>query len=197
MKKIIVILLVLFTMQIANVNAQTLTANDVSIKVSGNSQWPGTLKIGLNDAEDCTAVAFRISFPANIGGSDISMSMDMTHSLYTYGDKYMFLTDDNTAFANIMKLMGQSISASFDASGIYIGQITDIELVTKDFKLITLPDVSFTITVDNDTNAIDVTSPDSNGDEQIYSVSGIIQDELMEGVNIIRKADGTTMKVLK
>ena len=197
MKKIIVVFLILFTLQTTNVNAQTLRANDVSVKISGTSQWLGTLNIGLIDAEDCTAVAFRISFPNEIGNSDIGTPIDMTHSLYSYENKYMFLNDDNQTLAKSMELMSLSISATSDASGVYLGRVTDIELVTKDFQLITLPDVSFTVSVDNETDAVTGISSDSDDEEQIYSVSGIRQNQLQNGVNIIYNSDGTIKKVLK
>lgn len=157
----------------------------------------GLLNIDLQDVEDCTAVAFQVSLPSSIGVRDIGMPIGMVHSLYNYGDKYMFLSDDNVAFQSNVDLMDLSMTANLDASGIYVGRITGVELVTKDFQLVTLPDVSFTVTVDNDTDAINGMPSDSLGDEQIYSVHGIRQNTLQQGVNIVRRADGSTIKVLK
>ena len=191
------ILLALFTCLAFNANAQTITASDVYIKISGNAQRMGLLNIDLQDAEDCTAVAFQVSLPSSIGVLDIGMPIGMVHSLYNYGDKYMFLSDDNVAFQSNVDLMDLTMTANLDASGIYVGRITGIELVTKDFQLVTLPDVSFTVTVDNDTDAINGMSSDSLGDEQIYSVHGIRQNTLQQGVNIVRRADGSTIKLLK
>ena len=191
------ILLALFTCLAFNTNAQTITASDVYIKISGNAQRMGLLNIDLQDAEDCTAVAFQVSLPSSIGVRDIGMPIGMVHSLYNYGDKYMFLSDDNVAFQSNVDLMDLSMTANLDASGIYVGRITGVELVTKDFQLVTLPDVSFTVTVDNDTDAINGMSSDSLGDEQIYSVHGIRQNTLQQGVNIVRRADGSTIKLLK
>ena len=191
------ILLALFTCLAFNANAQTITASDVYIKISGNAQRMGLLNIDLQDVEDCTAVAFQVSLPSSIGVRDIGMPIGMVHSLYNYGDKYMFLSDDNAAFQSNVDLMDLSMTANLDASGIYVGRITGVELVTKDFQLVTLPDVSFTVTVDNDTDAINGMSSDSLGDEQIYSVHGIRQNTLQQGVNIVRRADGSTIKLLK
>lgn len=197
MKKKGFILLALFTCLDFNANAQIITASDVYIKISGNAQRMGLLNIDLQDAEDCTAAAFQVSLPSSIGVRDIGMPIGMVHSLYNYGDKYMFLSDDNVAFQSNVDLMDLSMTANLDASGIYVGRITGVELVTKDFQLVTLPDVSFTVTVDNDTDAINGMSSDSLGDEQIYSVHGIRQNTLQQGVNIVRRADGSTIKLLK
>ena len=41
-----------------------------------------------------------------------------------------------------------------------------------------------------------VTTPD-NGEEAIYDLSGRRLNEMQKGINIVRKADGTTVKVLK
>lgn len=198
MKKVLCIALCIFALISHNVNAQTLSANDVYIRIDGNSQYLGRLGIKLKDAQDCVAIGFRISFPEEINsGGSMSTPIGFKHDIYDHNDKFLFVSDDNDTFESDIELLDLSPQAvSFDAFGTYECLISDIELATKDFQLIQLPDVSFTVLIDNQ-NSIGVIDEELNGDEQIYSVSGIIQDELMEGVNIIRKADGTTMKVLK
>ena len=47
----------------------------------------------------------------------------------------------------------------------------------------------------DESDAITSVIAKTNGEEQIYSVSGIKQSQLQNGVNIIRKADGKTIKV--
>ena len=48
------------------------------------------------------------------------------------------------------------------------------------------------------TTGIDkVTTTTDNGVESIYDLSGRKLNEMQKGINIVRKADGTTVKVLK
>lgn len=49
----------------------------------------------------------------------------------------------------------------------------------------------------DESDAITSVIAKTNGEEQIYSVSGIKQGQLQNGVNIIRKADGKTVKIFR
>lgn len=64
---------------------------------------------------------------------------------------------------------------------------------------IDIPDVSVTVLFgENYTSGIsEVTTGTENGVEAIYDLSGRKLNEMQKGINIVRKADGTTVKVLK
>lgn len=196
MKKIISIALTLLALVSTNAEAQTLSANNATITINGTTQGMGYLRLDIKDAENCTAVGFRLSFPSELYGKDISIPIDLKHEYLEYRNKYLFCSDDNETFVNSVRLMTLSVCSDFTASGVYNCRITDIEFATKDFKLITQPDVQFTVTVNNP-NAIDGIYVNPDGGEQIYSVSGIKQSQLQKGVNIIRKADGKTVKIFR
>lgn len=149
MKHTIFLVLVLFAMISNGTKAQTLSVNDAKITIVGDSQSSGHIGIDLTEAGNCTALAFKMVFPSDIYGADIVESDGLSHELYVYEDKYMFISDDNLKFKESMELMAMSIKSSFDADGSYSCRITDIELATTDFQLITLPDVLFTVNVDN------------------------------------------------
>lgn len=194
MKNIIYITIALLGLFAGNANAQSLSANDVKVYIGDTYMQLGNLFIKLHDADDCIAVGFRLKLPSTINtGGDIT-TMGLEHDIDTFNYKYLIASDENKTFEGISELLILGIMASYDTWGDHICRITDIEFATKDHKLITQPDVTFKVTVTNPNNINGVTV---DGEDDIYSVSGIKQNALKKGVNVVRKADGTTVKVFK
>lgn len=77
------------------------------------------------------------------------------------------------------------------------GDMTDNSLNVK----IDLPDAAVTVlfgsTITTGINNVTTTTPNASGVDEIYDLSGRKLNELQKGINIVRKADGTTVKVLK
>lgn len=202
MKKIIFIALALLALVSTNAKAQYISANNTTIKIEGDSQTGGKILFDLHDAADCVALGFRIQLPAEIyeyqGVLIESPIYLIDHDTYNYGKRYLIVSDDNDTFNDATTFKHLSLQANSNASGSYTGRIADIEFATKDLKLITTPDVLFTVTVENQNDIITgIDSQVGTQDETIYSVSGIKQNSLKKGVNIIRRADGTTVKQFK
>lgn len=194
MKKIIFFTITVLVFFASSTNAQSLTANDTSVTIDGNSQATGNLRIGLETSESCIAVGFRLNLPPEIMSGSISKSADTKYKIDRYDENYLVFSDQNYLLEEITSLLGISIHSSFDASGVYNCRITDIEFATKDFTLVTQPDVLFTVMVNN-TNSINAVTFD--GEEEIFSVAGIKQNILKKGANVVRRADGTAVKVFK
>lgn len=77
------------------------------------------------------------------------------------------------------------------------GKMTDKELYTV--ITISLGEMNISVTFGKDiTSGINnITTTTDNGVEAIYDLSGKKLNEMQKGINIVRKADGTTVKVLK
>lgn len=77
------------------------------------------------------------------------------------------------------------------------GEMTDDKLNVK----IDLPDAEVSVLFGSDyiTSGIDNVTviPNASGVDEIYDLSGRKLNEMQKGINIVRKADGTTVKVLK
>lgn len=199
MKKIIFIAFALIALASTDANAQYLSVNNTTVKIDGNSHTSGKLLLNIHDADDCVALGFRLVFPEEIYEEYVFGSpIFFEHDMYHYDSKFLIVSDENNTLDGVTTIFDKRLLAANTASGPYTGRIADIEFATKDLKLITTPDVLFTVTVENQNDIITgIDSQVGTQDETIYSVSGIKQNSLKKGVNIIRRADGTTVKQFK
>lgn len=87
------------------------------------------------------------------------------------------------------------------------GQSVPVEMTAKmtDDKLYAVIDIDMVIMQVHVVFGSDITSgidnvtvtPNESGVDEIYDLSGRKLNEMQKGINIVRKADGTTVKVLK
>lgn len=68
--------------------------------------------------------------------------------------------------------------------------VIDIDMVIMQVHVVFGSDI--TSGIDNVT-----VTPNASGVDEIYDLSGRKLNEMQKGINIVRKADGTTVKVLK
>ena len=68
--------------------------------------------------------------------------------------------------------------------------VIDIDMVIMQVHVVFGSDI--TSGIDNVT-----VTPNESGVDEIYDLSGRKLNEMQKGINIVRKADGTTVKVLK
>lgn len=196
MKKILFIAFALLAVFQTRVTAQTISANDVQHQIVGNNVFGYNVTLSVKGAQNCSALGFRIDAPFDVCSENKLNGFTTlgTHKIQENDKKFLVYSQDNKALSSVFSII-TTMRPTINASGEYLCRITDIEYATNDFKLISMPDVYFKVNVNN-TNGIEGVPADQD-DEQIYSVSGIKQSRLQNGVNIIRKADGKTVKVFK
>ena len=180
----------------------------------------GTIKVP--EANDITAKAILVTISTNalpgVGSSDAAnpdeMYVDDIELVYNAGlsklayngteisleeGKYEYNVEDLAA----KEVTADQIEAVSDGRGAYVatdvtkapnGYKANIIVNSNDFKTTN----TYTLYINTVSTGInEVETAEDNAAEAIYTIGGQRVNELQKGVNIVRKADGTTVKVLK
>lgn len=174
------------TVSAANVTVD-YGANDISIPVK------------IENASECTTLGFSVVLPDEIEyvSSELANMYMATHSVFDGGKKrFLVSSDDNSVLNHDGDILYISIRSSVNKDAVKEARLTGIQLATKDYRLVELPDVVFTVTTKSDPNSIESVELDEDGITGIYTISGVQVPQMREGINIIRRADGKVIKVL-
>lgn len=125
----------------------------------------------------------------DVAGEDANGTIKLTAN-----EQAVEITDGDAA--GVDWSLGQQL-AQENLKATISGDMTDNSLNVK----IDLPNAAVTVlfgsTITTGINNVTTTTPNASGVDEIYDLSGRKLNELQKGINIVRKADGTTVKVLK
>lgn len=124
----------------------------------------------------------------DVAGEDANGTIKLTAN-----EQAVEITDGDAA--GVDWSFGQQL-AQADLKATISGDMTDNSLNVK----IDLPDAAVTVLfgskITTGINNVVTTTPNASGVDEIYDLSGRKLNSLQKGINIVRKADGTTVKVL-
>ena len=210
----------------ADASTSNIVAKAQNAKIeSNNAEWQKVVipfDYDTYAANDITAKAILVTISTNalpgVGSSDAAnpdeMYVDDIELVYNAGlsklayngteisleeGKYEYNVEDLAA----KEVTADQIEAVSDGRGAYVatdvtkapnGYKANIIVNSNDFKTTN----TYTLYINIVSTGInEVETAEDNAAEAIYTIGGQRVNELQKGVNIVRKADGTTVKVLK
>ena len=167
-----------FDYDAAGTKAREYVSNDYLV-VNGNS-------IALENNDTYVAFQMDITVDGEFNGAELSARAADHHIAYNQigENKYrvIVLSNSNSAFSgNAGELINLNVNGTYELS--------NIRFVDSEIRPVY-------IGVDNTATGINSVRALEAGAEGIYTLGGVKVNTLQKGVNIVRKADGTTVKVL-
>ncbi|MBR1466799.1 MAG: hypothetical protein IJ607_10645 [Bacteroidaceae bacterium] len=167
-----------FDYDAAGTKAREFVSNDYLV-VNGNS-------IALENNDTYVAFQMDITVDGEFNGAELSARAADHHIAYNQigENKYrvIVLSNSNSAFSgNAGELINLNVNGTYELS--------NIRFVDSEIRPVY-------IGVDNTATGINSVRALEAGAEGIYTLGGVKVNTLQKGVNIVRKADGTTVKVL-
>ncbi len=167
-----------FDYDAAGTKAREFVSNDYLV-VNGNS-------IALENNDTYVAFQMDITIDGEFNGAELSARAADHHIAYNQigENKYrvIVLSNSNSAFSgNAGELINLNVNGTYELS--------NIRFVDSEIRPVY-------IGVDNTATGINSVRALEAGAEGIYTLGGVKVNTLQKGVNIVRKADGTTVKVL-
>ncbi len=167
-----------FDYDAAGTKAREYVSNDYLV-VNGNS-------IALENNDTYVAFQMDITVDGEFNGAELSARAADHHIAYNQigENKYrvIVLSNSNSAFSgNAGELINLNVNGTYELS--------NIRFVDSEIRPVF-------IGVDNTATGIGSVRAIEAGAEGIYTLGGVKVNALQKGVNIVRKADGSTVKVL-
>lgn len=169
------------------IQAQTISVDNISV-ASGES---ATIGIKLKDGNTCLAAGFTIALPEGI-----TLTGDATVGSKNHIVR-MNQTGENTTKVAVFSLQNKTFDLKEDVplmvgvkaegdKGTYQCKVTGIEFSSLSDWFVSKSDVSFDMSITEDSNGINTISVNQEGkSRKIYSLTGQRLNRLKRGVNIV------------
>lgn len=169
------------------------------VSLNGTQNPAQTASIDVTEQADGKYTLTLADFTASIGSNPISVgTIEITDLEATEEEGVKNLTyegeitikegSEGTKWSMAGQTMPITLTAKMTDNKLYA--VIDIDLTIMKVNVV-FGDNDFTSGINSPTTAVE------NGTEAIYDLSGRKLNEMQKGINIVRKADGTTVKVLK
>ena len=169
------------------------------VSLDGKPNPAQTASIDVTEQADGKYTLTLADFTASIMGSPINVGTieitdleateeDGIKNLSYEGDITIKEGSEGTKWSMAGKTMPITLTAKMTDNKLYA--VIDIDLTIMKVNVV-FGDNDFTSGINSPTTAVE------NGTEAIYDLGGRKLNEMQKGINIVRKADGTTVKVLK
>lgn len=169
------------------------------VSLDGKPNPAQTASIDVTEQADGKYTLTLADFTASIMGSPINVGTieitdleateeDGIKNLSYEGDITIKEGSEGTKWSMAGQTMPITLTAKMTDNKLYA--VIDIDLTIMKVNVV-FGDNDFTSGINSPTTAVE------NGTEAIYDLGGRKLNEMQKGINIVRKADGTTVKVLK
>lgn len=169
------------------------------VSLDGKPNPAQTASIDVTEQADGKYTLTLADFTASIGGypipvgtieiTDLEATEEEGVKNLTYeGDITIKEGSEGTEWSMAGQTMPITLTAKMTDNKLYA--VIDIDLTIMKVNVV-FGDNDFTSGINSPTTAVE------NGTEAIYDLGGRKLNEMQKGINIVRKADGTTVKVLK
>lgn len=169
------------------------------VSLNGTQNPAQTASIDVTEQADGKYTLTLADFTASIGSNPISVgTIEITDLEATEEEGVKNLTyegeitikegSEGTKWSMAGQTMPITLTAKMTDNKLYA--VIDIDLKIMEVNVV-FGDNDFTSGINSPTTAVE------NGTEAIYDLGGRKLNEMQKGINIVRKADGTTVKVLK
>ena len=173
--------------------ARAFGAENDKLTMSSSSQENGKRRFAVNlNGSDYTAFQMDMVLPngMTLVGAELSSRAGESHKLYTRTQV------DGSIRLVASSVKGETFSgAEGDVLYIDVEGAGNVELLNILFSDVNAQTRSFAI--GGETTGIDLMTTFEALKQKVYDLGGRVKNGLMKGINIIRRADGTTEKVVK
>lgn len=181
-------------------SARRVDGQSESLTMSTSRTQQGTTRIAvnLNNVDDYTAFQMDIVLPEGMKmvGKSLSDRAGKSHSLWSRTQQ------DGSIRLLASSIKGETFSGN-EGAVLYIDVETNADYVSGNLELLNILFSSMT----SGTRAFNIGAGDATGintigtleslKQKVYDLGGRVMSGLKKGVNIIRRADGSTQKVMK
>ncbi len=186
-------------MDISAIYGIAIYDDNLSVSMNGNPLTEGKQSIYVTDQKDGKYTISLKNFSFTMGFADMNVGtieindVEMTDvdgiKNFTFNSPVTIKEGDDADIKWVMA--GETVPVEMT------GKMTSDQLYTVISINLGSMQISVTFGEDITSGISNVTTTTGDGVEAIYDLSGKKLNELQKGVNIVRKADGTTVKVLK